>query len=221
MTRLFSIKHSLAAVSAAVLLAACGGGSSVNTVPVTQDLAAVTLSPTTINEAKALASTLVGVSIPLPAGNLFEGAGSPALAPDSTLTFTAVPFGAPPEAIAGFEIKSGTDTFTGYIKAGSTFVCGTGTIGGNTYATETCLEIAGDGLVIDADTTGLTGDSTSFNITVVLKTEAGDSAPVTTTVPATIEINDDGSFVLKDEGGNTIGEGDTIEVVTGTTGGTT
>jgi hypothetical protein len=224
MARFLSIKSSLAAVSAAVLLAACGDSSNVKTVTVTEDIPVITLSPDTIDEAKALSAALVGVTIPLPEGNLF-GAGGPVLPADSTLTFTALPpVGAPANAISGFSIQTGTDTFTGYIVAGSTKVCGSGTIGGVIIPLTdplTCLTIDGSGLNIDADTTGLTGDSTNFAISVVIQSNVGNTDPVTTQVPATVTINPDGSFVLKDQDGNTLGGGDTVEVVTGSTGGTT
>lgn len=103
-------------------LAACGGGGSTQ---VTKDLAplAVSASNTTAIEAvKAVAASLVGKTLDI-GGNIFFDTTTaninPALPTGTVMTLTALPAGAPANALTGFRIENALYVVTGYITPGS------------------------------------------------------------------------------------------------------
>jgi hypothetical protein len=218
MARFFSIKNSLAVVSAAVLLAACGSGSS--SYVATEDLPAITVSTDTQNTAEQYAALLLNKTAALPAGVIFTEAGAPTVTSGTTFTFTPVPTGAPANAISGFTLNNAQGTFSGYIAAGSTILCGKGTWNGVTYPTppdtgdangNVCFTINGN-MVLDPNTNKLTAGSQTIDITVTI-TGAGFT-PTTSTVTTTVTVtfNSNGTATISDPTTGTNFTVDTAEV---------
>lgn len=223
MARFFSIKNSLAVVSAAVLLAACGSGSS--SYVATEDLPAITVSADKQSTAEQYAALLLNKTAALPAGAIFTEAGAPTVASDTTFTFTAIPTGlqiaaGDPQPIAGFKLNSTGDNFSGYIAAGSTILCGQGTWNGVTYPTpldtgdangNVCFTINGN-MVLDPNTNKLTAGSQTIDITVTI-TGAGFT-PTTSTVTTTVTVtfNSNGTATISDPTTGTNFTVDTAEV---------
>jgi hypothetical protein len=225
MARFLSIKSSLAAVSAAVLLAACGGSNGVTLG--TTDLPAITVDNLTQATAEQYAALLQNKWASLPVGVIFTEAGAPNVSAGTSFKFTPIPTGAPSNAISGFTLNSAQGTFSGYIAAGSTILCGQGTWNSVTYPNvnnpadadgNACFTINGD-MTLDPNTKNLTGGSQNVDISVVI-TGGGQTSTSTVTTTLTITLNNDGTATITDPTTGTNFTVDSVEV-TGSTGGTT
>ena len=121
--RFKQILRTLAMAGVIGSLAACGGGGG--STQVTKDLAplAVSASNTTaITAVKAVAASLVGKTLDI-GGNIFFDTTTaninPALPTGTVMTFTALPAGAPANALTGFKVENALYVVTGYITPGS------------------------------------------------------------------------------------------------------
>ena len=193
----FRIKQSFKMLAIAGLisgLAACGGGGGDGTL-VTQDLPAITVAAATQTTAKQYAALLANKTASLPAGAIFTEAGAPTVTSGTTFTFTAVPAGAPANAISGFKLNTAQGTFSGYIAAGSTILCGKGTWNGVTYPIppstgdangNACFTINGN-MVLDPRTDRLVAGTQNVDIAVTI-TGAG-FAPSTSTITTSLTVS--------------------------------
>ena len=118
-------KHSLRQFAltgaSAILLAslmACGGSSDDAPARTTADLPPITLSAANVELAKAVGAALKDKSISLTESVELAG-GAKANIPPSTLTFTALPAGAPANAITGVTLKNEFYEATGFAMPGS------------------------------------------------------------------------------------------------------
>ena len=189
-------------------LAACGGGGDGTLV--TQDLKAITVSKATEATAEQYAKLLVNKTAELPAGAIFTEAGAPTVNAGTTFTFTPIPAGAPANAISGFTLSSAQGTFSGYIAAGSTILCGKGTWGSTTYPNSTypadangnaCFTINGN-MVLDPNTNHLVAGTQNIDIIVTI---TGGGKTVTKTVTATVTVSysaDGTTATITDNAGN-------------------
>lgn len=191
-------------------LAACGGGSGGTLV--TEDLPAITVSAATETTAKNYAALLADKTASLPVGAIFIQAGAPTVTAGTSFTFTAIPAGAPANAISGFQLNSAQGTFSGYIAAGSTILCGQGTWNSVTYPNgtniadgdgNTCFQINGD-MVLDPVTDRLVAGTQNVDITVTI---TGNGATTTTNVPVSVTISystDGSTATITDGSGNSL-----------------
>ena len=201
----FRIKQSFKMLAIAGLisgLAACGGGGSDGTL-VTKDLQAVTVgssSPTVLATSKQYAALLANKTASLPAGAIFTEVGAPTVTTGTTFTFTAIPAGAPANAISGFKLNTAQGTFSGYIAAGSTILCGKGTWNGVTYPNatntadangNTCFKINGN-MVLDPQTDRLVAGTQNVDIAVTI-TGAGVTSQSTVVTSLTVSYSADGT----------------------------
>jgi hypothetical protein len=179
-------------------LAACGGGGDGTLV--TKDLPAITVSAATEATAEQYAKLLVNKTASLPVGTIFTEAGAPTVTTGTTFTFTAIPAGAPANAISGFKLNTAQGTFTGYIAAGSTILCGKGTWNGVTYPNatntadangNTCFKINGD-MKLDPQTDRLVAGTQNVDIAVTI-TGAGVTTQSTVTTSLTVSYSADGT----------------------------
>ena len=208
-------------------LAACGGGSGDGTL-VTKDLTAITVSAATEATAEQYAKLLVNKTASLPAGAIFTEAGAPTVTSGTNFTFTAIPAGAPANAISGFKLSDAQGTFSGYIAAGSTILCGKGTWNGVTYPIppstgdangNACFTINGN-MVLDPNTDRLVAGTQNVDITVSI-TGGGNtvSSPITTSV--TVTYSADGTTATITDSTGTSFVVDTVVVTGSATGSTT
>ncbi len=198
----FRIKQSLKMLAIAGLisgLAACGGGGSDGTL-VTKDLPSVTVAAATQATAKQYAALLANKTASLPAGAIFTEVGAPTVTTGTTFTFTAIPAGAPANAISGFKLNTAQGTFSGYIAAGSTILCGKGTWNGVTYPNatntadangNTCFKINGN-MVLDPQTDRLVAGTQNVDIAVTI-TGAGVTSQSTVVTSLTVSYSADGT----------------------------
>ena len=201
----FRIKQSFKMLAIAGLisgLAACGGGGSDGTL-VTKDLQAVTVgssSPTVLATSKQYAALLANKTASLPAGAIFTEVGAPTVTTGTTFTFTAIPAGAPANAISGFKLNTTQGTFSGYIAAGSTILCGKGTWNGVTYPNatntadangNTCFKINGN-MVLDPQTDRLVAGTQNVDIAVTI-TGGGVTSQSTVVTSLTVSYSADGT----------------------------
>lgn len=179
-------------------LAACGGGGDGTLV--TKDLPAITVSAATEATAEQYAKLLVNKTASLPVGTIFTEAGAPTVTTGTTFSFTAIPAGAPANAISGFKLNTAQGTFTGYIAAGSTILCGKGTWNGVTYPNatntadangNTCFKINGD-MKLDPQTDRLVAGTQNVDIAVTI-TGAGVTTQTTVTASLTVSYSADGT----------------------------
>ena len=207
----YSLKQTFKMLAIAGLisgLAACGGGGDGTLV--TQDLKAITVSAATEATAEQYAKLLVNKTASLPAGAIFTEAGAPTVTSGTSFTFTAIPAGAPANAISGFKLSDAQGTFSGYIAAGSTILCGQGTWGGVTYpnATNTadangnaCFTINGN-MVLDPNTDRLVAGTQNVDITVTI-TGGGNTVASTVATSVTVSYSADGTTAtITDNAGN-------------------
>ncbi|PRD68065.1 hypothetical protein C6P61_12880 [Malikia spinosa] len=207
-------------------LAACGGGGDGTLV--TQDLKAVTVSAATEATAEQYAKLLVNKTASLPVGAIFTEAGAPTVAANTSFTFTPIPAGAPANAISGFTLNSAQGTFSGYIAAGSTILCGKGTWGGTTYPIppstgdangNACFTINGN-MVLDPNTDRLVAGTQNVDITVTI-TGAGTTSRSTVSTSVTVTYSADGTTAtITDSTGNSFVV-DTVVVTGSVTGANT
>ena len=207
-------------------LAACGGGGDGTLV--TQDLKAITVSKATEATAEQYAKLLVNKTAELPAGAIFTEAGAPTVTAGTTFTFTPIPTGAPANAISGFTLSSAQGTFSGYIAAGSTILCGKGTWGGTTYPIppstgdangNACFTINGN-MVLDPSTDRLVAGTQNVDITVTI-TGAGTTSRSTVSTSVTVTYSADGTTAtITDSTGNSFVV-DTVVVTGSVTGANT
>lgn len=190
----------LATVAGAIAgLAACGGGGGGGAL-VTTDLPAITVGADTQAIALKYAALLLGKTASLPSGIIFTEAGAPTVTSGTTFTFTAIPAGAPSNTISGFQLGTNYGTFSGYIKAGSTIVCGKGTWNNVTYPVppslgdadgNVCFTINGN-MVIDPATDRLVPGTQNIDIRVSI-TGGGTAVDSTVTTSVTVAYNADGT----------------------------
>lgn len=193
-------------------LAACGGGSGDGTL-VTKDLTAITVSAATEATAEQYAKLLVNKTASLPAGAIFTEAGAPTVAANTSFTFTPIPAGAPANAISGFKLSDAQGTFSGYIAAGSTILCGKGTWNGVTYPIppstgdangNACFTINGD-MTLDPNTNRLVAGTQEVDITVTIT--GGTGTPAVTPVKASVTVTysaDGTTATITDSNGNSL-----------------
>ena len=208
----FRIKQSFKMLAIAGLisgLAACGGGGDGTLV--TKDAQAITVSKVTEATAEQYAKLLLNKTATLPAGAIFTEAGAPTVTAGTTFTFTAIPAGAPANAISGFKLNTAQGTFSGYIAAGSTILCGQGTWNGVTYPNATypatdgngnaCFTINGD-MVLDPVTGRLQAGTQDIEIILTIIV---DGKPTTTKVTTTVTVSysaDGTTATITDSNGN-------------------
>ena len=186
------ILRTLAIAGAIGGLAACGGGGGGGTL-VTTDLPAITVSKDTKATAEQYAKFLVDKTASLPVGAIFTEAGAPVVTAGTTITFTPTPAGAPANAISGFKLNTAQGTFSGYIVAGSTILCGKGTWNNVTYPNSdnpgdingnACFKINGD-MVLDPATDRLVAGTQNVDITVTI---TGNGATTTSKVTTSVTV---------------------------------
>ncbi len=199
---------------AAATLAACGGGGGGNTLA-TEDLPAITVSSSTQATAEQYAALLTNKSASLPAGAIFTDPSAPTVTAGTNFTFTAVPSGltipaGAPKPISGFTLNPTQGTFSGYIAAGSTILCGKGTWNGVTYPIppstgdangNACFTINGN-MVLDPNTERLVAGTQNVDITVTI-TGGGTTATTPVTTSVTVSYSADGTTAtITDTSGN-------------------
>lgn len=227
----YSLKQTFKMLAIAGLisgLAACGGGGDGTLV--TKDLAAITVDDTTKATAEQYAKLLVNKTAELPVGAIFKQAGAPTVATNTSFTFTAIPAGAPANAISGFKLNGDADNnFSGYIAAGSTILCGQGTWGGVTYPNSTypatdgkgnaCFEIDGD-MTLDPNTNRLVAGTQNVDIIVTI-TGGGKTVTKTVTTSVTVTYSADGTTATITDSAGTSFVVDTVVVTGSVTGANT
>lgn len=121
--RFKQILRTLAIAGVIGSLAACGGGGG--STQVTKDLAPLAIkadNTTAITAFKAVAASLIGKTLDI-GGNIFFDTTTtntnPALPTGTVMTFTALPAGAPANALTGFRIENALYVVTGYLTPGS------------------------------------------------------------------------------------------------------
>lgn len=121
--RFKQILRTLAMAGVIGSLAACGGGGG--STQVTKDLAPLAIkadNTTAITAFKAVAASLIGKTLDIGGGIFFDTTTAntnPALPTGTVMTFTALPAGAPANALTGFRIENALYVMTGYITPGS------------------------------------------------------------------------------------------------------
>ena len=100
-------------------LAACGGSSKEEPAQVTADLPAISLSAANVDLAKAVGAALAGKSVSLPSSLDLPQGQKAENVPASTLAFTAVPAGAPANAITGVTLRNEYYEARGFAMPGS------------------------------------------------------------------------------------------------------
>lgn len=227
MTFLFKQTFKMLAIAGLVSgLAACGGGGDGTLV--TQDLKAVTVSAATEATAEQYAKLLVNKTASLPVGAIFTEAGAPTVTAGTNFTFTPIPAGAPASAISGFKLSDAKGTFSGYIAAGSTILCGKGTWGGTTYPIppstgdangNACFTINGN-MVLDPSTDRLVAGAQNVDITVTI-TGAGTTTRSTVSTSVTVTYSADGTTATITDSAGTSFVVDTVVVTGSVTGANT
>jgi len=192
------ILRTLAIAGAIGGLTACGGGGGGTLV--TTDLPAITVGKDTKVTAEQYAKLLVDKTASLPAGAIFTEAGAPVVTSGTTFTFTPIPAGSPPNTISGFKLNTTYGTFSGYIVAGSTILCGKGTWNNVTYPNtdnpgdtngDVCFKINGD-MVLDPVTDRLVAGTQNVDITVTI-TGSGATTTSKVTTSVTVTYSGDGT----------------------------
>lgn len=194
----------LAVASAIASLVACGGGGGGGQL-VTQDLPAITVKTSTQSQATQYAALLRDKTGELPAGSIFIEAGAPNVTAGTTFIFTAIPPGAPANAISGFKLTNAYGSFSGYIAAGSTILCGQGRWNSVTYPISpsmgdsngnACFTINGD-MTMNPYTNSLQEGSQTIDISVVI-TGSGNTVTSSVTATVNVTVNTDGTATIAD-----------------------